>query len=79
MIGSPSGMHAAQGIEAARKGLHVLTEKPIDISSERTDALIQAAQEYDVKLGVIFQDRLKPDFVTSKNRFLRAISARSCW
>ena len=61
MIGSPSGLHAAQGIEAARHGLHVLTEKPIDISTERTDALIEAAQENDVKLGVIFQDRLKPD------------------
>ena len=66
MIGSPSGMHAAQGIEAARKGLHVLTEKPIDISSARTDALIQAAQENDVKLGVIFQDRLKPDIALLK-------------
>jgi len=61
MIGSPSGLHAAQGIEAARRGLHVLTEKPIDISTERTDALIEAAQKNDVKLGVIFQDRLKPD------------------
>jgi predicted dehydrogenase len=61
MIGSPSGMHAAQGIEAARHGLHVLTEKPIDISTTRTDALIEATQKNDVTLGVIFQDRLKPD------------------
>src|ERR687888_323578 len=30
-IGSPSGLHAEQGIAAARSGLHVLTEKPIDI------------------------------------------------
>ena len=34
-IGSPSGLHAAQGIAAAQRGLHVLTEKPIDISTER--------------------------------------------
>jgi UDP-N-acetyl-2-amino-2-deoxyglucuronate dehydrogenase len=61
IVGSPSGLHAAQGIEAARRGLHVLTEKPIDISTERTDALIEAAQKNSVKLGVIFQDRLKPD------------------
>src|SRR5215472_19025249 len=32
IIGSPSGLHAAQGIAAAKQGLHVLTEKPIDIS-----------------------------------------------
>jgi UDP-N-acetyl-2-amino-2-deoxyglucuronate dehydrogenase len=61
MIGSPSGLHASQGIEAARLGLHVLTEKPIDINTERTDALIEAAQKNDVKLGVIFPDRLKTD------------------
>lgn len=66
IIGSPSGMHAAQGIEAARHGLHVLTEKPIDTSSARTDALIEAAQKNDVKLGVIFQDRLKPDIALLK-------------
>src|SRR5438270_8539210 len=37
ILGSPSGLHAAQGIAAAKQGLHVLTEKPIDISTERTD------------------------------------------
>src|SRR5262245_50560678 len=31
-IGSPSGLHAEQGIAAARRGLHVLVEKPIDIT-----------------------------------------------
>ena len=61
VIGSPSGLHATQGIAAARRGLHVLTEKPIDISTERADALIDAAARSRVKLGVIFQDRLKPD------------------
>jgi UDP-N-acetyl-2-amino-2-deoxyglucuronate dehydrogenase len=61
VIGSPSGLHATQGIEAAKHGLHVLTEKPIDISTARADALIEAAKQSGVKLGVIFQDRLKPD------------------
>ena len=44
-IGSPSGLHAAQGIAAAQRGLHVLTEKPIDISTERADALIAATEK----------------------------------
>ena len=61
IIGSPSGMHAEQGIAAARQGLHVLTEKPIDTSVERADALISACEQAGVKLGVIFQDRFKPD------------------
>src|SRR5437899_9965081 len=66
VIGSPSGLHATHGIAAARRGLHVLTEKPIDISTERADALIEAAQRSRVKLGVIFQDRLKPDICKLK-------------
>jgi UDP-N-acetyl-2-amino-2-deoxyglucuronate dehydrogenase len=60
-IGSPSGLHAEQGIAAARRGLHVLVEKPIDVTTARTDALIAEAARAGVMLGVIFQDRLKPD------------------
>ena len=61
MIGSPSGLHATQGIAAAQRGLHVLTEKPIDVTTKGADALIEAAKQSKVKLGVIFQDRMKPD------------------
>jgi len=61
MIGSPSGLHAEQGIAAAEHRLHVLTEKPIDIAAARADALIDAARRAHVKLGVMFQDRVKPD------------------
>jgi predicted dehydrogenase len=60
IIGSPSGLHAEQGIAAAHHGLHVLTEKPIEISTARADALIEAARRSGVRLGVIFQDRMKP-------------------
>jgi predicted dehydrogenase len=61
VIGSPSGLHAEHGIAAARQRLHVLVEKPIDVSSARADALIGEASRAGVTLGVIFQDRLKPD------------------
>jgi len=67
IIGSPSGCHANEGIAAAEHGLHVLTEKPIDISTERTDEFIRAAKWAGVKLAVIFQDRLKPDILRLKN------------
>ena len=66
-IGSPSGLHAAQGIAAAREGLHVLTEKPIEISTARADALIEAAKQAKVQLGVLFQDRRKPHICQLKN------------
>jgi len=61
MIGSPSGLHAEQGIAAARCGLHVLVEKPIDITTERADLLISECDRAGVKLGVCFQDRVAPD------------------
>jgi UDP-N-acetyl-2-amino-2-deoxyglucuronate dehydrogenase len=65
-IGSPSAMHAQQGIAAVRRGLHVLVEKPLDITTSRADALISEAERAGVKLGVFFQDRCKPDMVRVK-------------
>ena len=60
-IGTPSGVHGEHGAAAARRGLHILVEKPIEVSTARADALIDAAGRAGVTLGVIFQDRLKPD------------------
>lgn len=61
LIGSPSGLHAEQGIAAARCGMQVLVEKPLDITAERADALINECDRAGVKLGVFFQDRVAPD------------------
>ena len=60
-LGSPSGLHAEQGMAAAERGLHVLTEKPIDVTLGKADELIAATRTAGVKLGVFFQDRVKPD------------------
>src|SRR5882672_11723403 len=65
-IGSPSGLHAEQGIASARHGLHVLTEKPLEISTRKGRELIAVANEAGVKLGVFFQDRFKPDVIQVK-------------
>jgi predicted dehydrogenase len=61
ILGSPSGLHAQQGIAAAQHGLHVLTEKPIDMTTKN------AADKANVKLAVIFQDRLKPNIQRLKH------------
>jgi len=66
-IGSPSGTHAEQGVQAAEKGLHVLVEKPIDITTERADLLIETCSRKGVKLGVFFQDRVAPDLQRLKS------------
>jgi UDP-N-acetyl-2-amino-2-deoxyglucuronate dehydrogenase len=66
VIGSPSGLHAEQGIAAARRGLHVLVEKPLDVRTAHADKLIEAASTAGVKLGVFFQDRFKTDLIKLK-------------
>jgi UDP-N-acetyl-2-amino-2-deoxyglucuronate dehydrogenase len=65
-IGSPSGLHAEQAIAAARRGLHVLVEKPLDIVTSRIDELIAEAGRGGVKVGVFFQERLVPQLVELK-------------
>lgn len=65
-IGSPSGLHAEHGIAAARRGLNVLVEKPIDITTTRADALIAETDRARVKLGVFFQERLHPAVIETK-------------
>jgi UDP-N-acetyl-2-amino-2-deoxyglucuronate dehydrogenase len=65
-IGSPSGFHAEQAMAAISRGLHVIVEKPLDISTARIDTLIAAADRAGVRIGVFFQDRLKPDVLRMK-------------
>jgi len=65
-IGSPSGLHADQAIAAIGRGLHVLSEKPLDVTTEKVDSVIAAAERGGVKVGVFFQDRLKPDIAAMK-------------
>lgn len=61
-----SGNHLEPAVAAAKAGKHVLLEKPIEVSIERADALIKACEEAGVKLGVIFQNRLKPGYLKLK-------------
>jgi predicted dehydrogenase len=56
-ICTPSGTHGELGRAAARAGKHVLVEKPIDVSLEKTDALIEACTASGVRLAVSLQSR----------------------
>jgi predicted dehydrogenase len=57
MVMVPSGLHAKIGVEAARAGKHVITTKPMDVSTKACDALIEACQQAGVVLGVDYQSR----------------------
>jgi predicted dehydrogenase len=86
LIGSPSGLHAEQGIAAAHHGLHILVEKPVAITTEQAENLIAACEQAGVKLGVFFQDRTAPDILKLKDIIdsgklgkLILVSARVKW
>ena len=53
----PSGLHHEIAILAAEHGIHVLCEKPLDVSEENMAAMIDACHKNNVKLGGIFQRR----------------------
>jgi UDP-N-acetyl-2-amino-2-deoxyglucuronate dehydrogenase len=70
-LGTPSGMHPDQTVQAARAGKHVVTEKPLAITLEGADRMIAACSEAGVTLSVIFQNRFNLDPL----RLKRAVEA----
>ena len=56
-IMTPSGLHADMGVRAAQKGKHVCVAKPMDVTLEKCDALIEACRKAGVLLTVDFNGR----------------------
>ena len=54
---TPSGSRKDIVLEAAKRGVHVITEKPIEVSLSTIDQMIEAAEKYGIVLGCIFQSR----------------------
>lgn len=57
---TPSGLHAPVAIAAAQAGKHILCEKPLDITLKAIDEMIEVAEEHNVKLAGVFQNRTRP-------------------
>ena len=81
-ICTPSGLHAQHGVAAARAGKHVITEKPMAITLEQADALVQACDAARVQLFVVKQNRLNPSIqllkrAVDKGRFGKIYLANS--
>lgn len=66
-IATPHGLHAIMSIESAKKGKHILVEKPMALSVKEADEMIQVAKENNVKLFVVKQNRYNiPIAITKK-------------
>ena len=59
-IATPSGAHLEAVHTAARRGVHVICEKPLEITLKRIDRLIAAAEKAGITLGAIFPQRFNP-------------------
>lgn len=57
VVMTPSGTHADIGCRAAAAGKHVITTKPMDVSTEACDRLIEACEKAGVLCAVDYQSR----------------------
>jgi predicted dehydrogenase len=61
IIATPHPSHLEIALQAASAGKHILVEKPMAVTPSEADAMIAAAKRAKVKLGVLFNQRFKPD------------------
>ena len=57
IVTTPSGAHLEPALAAAEAGKHVVVEKPLEITLERCDRIIDACDRRRVKLCTIFPSR----------------------
>jgi UDP-N-acetyl-2-amino-2-deoxyglucuronate dehydrogenase len=58
LVLTPPNTHLDIAARCATAGKHVLLEKPLEVSTERAEQLVQACR--NVKLGVVLQHRFRP-------------------
>lgn len=56
-ICTPSGIHMEPVLECIAAGKHCLIEKPLEVTLERCDRIIEEAEKAGVKIGVVFPSR----------------------
>ncbi|MDG1139043.1 MAG: Gfo/Idh/MocA family oxidoreductase [Opitutales bacterium] len=67
IIGSVSGVHLEHTSLAAKAGKHIICEKPLEVTPERIDQMIQVCQENAVSLSGIFPRRFNDSTSIFKN------------
>ena len=67
-ITSPTNQHAAHAVAAAQAGKHILLQKPMALTLEDCDAIINAVQQAGVKFSMCYQ--MRADSVNQKIKAL---------
>ena len=63
---TPSGLHAENVVELASYGKHIMVEKPMALTLDDADAMINACDQNGIKLFVIKQNRFNVPVVKLK-------------
>ena len=71
-IATPSGAHLEPAVAAAHAGKHVICEKPIEVTLERADKMIEACRKNKVTLAGIFPRR----FNDATREFKKAVDQK---
>lgn len=66
-ICTPSGTHLEPALAMAKAKKHLIVEKPLEITLERCDRIIQAAEDAGILLSGIFQSRFHMAMMQLKN------------
>ncbi|MDO6817607.1 Gfo/Idh/MocA family protein [Zobellia sp. 1_MG-2023] len=62
-----SGKHSIAIEAAAKAGKHILSEKPLEVTTEKIDGLIALCEERKVLLGCVLQNRCSTDYKQVEN------------
>ena len=65
-VATPSGFHLEPTVLAAKEGKHVICEKPLEVSLQRIDKMIEAHENSGTYLGGIFPYRYNDSFEVLK-------------
>ena len=65
-VATPSGFHLEPTVFAATQGKHVICEKPLEVTLERIDSMIEAHERSGTYLGGIFPYRYNHSFEVLK-------------
>ena len=71
-----SGSHAPIAIEAAKRGIHVLVEKPMCFSTAEGRAMVEAAEAASVVLMVAYNKRYDPAYLRFRDEVAAMNGAR---
>jgi UDP-N-acetyl-2-amino-2-deoxyglucuronate dehydrogenase len=67
-ICTPSGLHAELAIRAAEAGKHLVVEKPMAMTLDEADRMIDACEKNGVLMTVVHPNRFRPAVIELKRR-----------